>query len=326
MRTAAIEMERPGAPDVLRPVEREVGAPAPGEVLLRHTVIGVNYIDVQQRSGRYPLPAYPAVLGMEACGVVEALGAGVVELAPGDRVAYASPPVGAYAGRRCMPADRLVKVPGGIEDHAAGANLLRGLTAQYLLKGTCAIKRGDRVLVHAAAGGVGLILCQWAKHLGATVIGTVGTDAKADTAHAHGCDHAIVYTRGDFAARVRELTGAAGVDVVYDSIGGPTFEGSLASLRPRGLLVSYGTAAGPIAPFDLFRLNRLGSLFVTSPSIFTYTKARSELVERADDFFAAILSGAIRIEPGHRFTLADAAHAHEALEARATSGAVSLVP
>jgi NADPH2:quinone reductase len=319
-------MERPGAPDVLRLVEREVSAPGPGEALVRHTVIGVNYIDVQHRTGRYPLPAYPAALGMEACGVIEALGPDVAGLAVGDRVAYASPPVGAYAGRRCMPTDRLVKVPAGVGDHAAGANLLRGLTAQYLLKGTCTIRRGDRVLVHAAAGGVGLILCQWAKHLGATVIGTVGTDAKAETARAHGCDHPIVYTREDFAARVRELTDGAGVDVVYDSIGGPTFEGSLASLRPRGLMVSYGTAGGPIPPFDLYRLNRLGSLFVTSPSIFTYTKARGELVERAEDFFAAIRSGAVRIEPGHRFALADAAGAHKALEARATTGSVSLAP
>ena len=193
---------------------------------------------------------------------------------------------------------------GSVDDYAAGANLLRGLTAQYLLKGACTIKRGDRVLVHAAAGGVGLILCQWAKHLGATVIGTAGTDGKTEVARAHGCDHPIVYTREDFAARVRELTDGAGVDVVYDSIGGPTFEGSLASLRPRGLLASYGTAAGPIPPFDVYHLNRFGSLFLTTPSIFTYTKARDELVERAGDFFAAVLSGAVRIEAGHRFALA----------------------
>jgi NADPH2:quinone reductase len=275
-------MERPGAPDVLHVVEREAGPPAPGEALVRHALVGVNYIDVQQRTGRYPLPAYPAVLGMEACGIVEALGTDVETLRIGDRVAYASPPPGAYAERRCMPADRLVKVPDGIDDFSAGANLLRGLTAQYLLKGTCRIKAGDRILVHAAAGGVGLILCQWAKHLGAAVIGTAGS--------------------------------------------GPTFEGSLASLRPRGLMVSYGTAAAPVPPFDIFRLNRLGSLFLTSPSIFTYTRARDELVERADDFFAAIAAGAVRIEPGSRFALAEAAHAHAALEARATTGAVALIP
>ena len=326
MQTRVVVMERPGAPDVLRIVEREAGAPAPGEALVRHSVVGVNYIDVQHRTGRYPLPAYPAALGMEACGVVEVLGADVDELAVGDRVAYASPPVGAYAERRCMPADRLVKVPDGVADFAAGANLLRGLTAQYLAKSTYPIAAGAHVLVHAAAGGVGLILCQWAKHLGATVIGTVGSNAKADIARERGCDHPIVYTREDFAARVRELTGGAGVDVVYDSIGGPTFEGSLASLRPRGVLASYGTAAGPIPPFDVFRLNRLGSLFLTSPSIFTYTKARDELVERAGDFFAAVLSGAIRIDAGHRFALADAASAHAALEARASTGGVALVP
>ena len=326
MKTSTVVMERPGAPDVLRLIERDIGAPGAGEALVRHTVIGVNYIDVQHRTGRYPLPAYPATIGMEGCGVVEALGSGVTGIGIGDRVAYACHPVGAYAHRRVMPADRLVKVPEGVDDYAAGANLLRGLTAQYLVKGTWTVKPGDRILVHAAAGGVGLILCQWAKHLGATVFGTVGSDAKIEIARAHGCDHPIVYTREDFAVRVRELTGGVGVDVVYDSIGAPTFDGSLASLRSRGLLASYGTAAGPIPPFDLFRLNHLGSLFVTSPSIFTYTKARDELVQRADDFFAAVRAGIVRIERGHRFALADAAQAHEAMQARTTTGGVALTP
>jgi NADPH2:quinone reductase len=319
-------MERPGAPDVLRVVEREAADPRLGEVLVRQTVLGVNYIDVQHRTGRYPLPEYPAAIGMEACGVVERTGPGVTGVVVGDRVAYACPPVGAYTELRCMAADRLVKVPGGVEDYVAGANLLRGLTAQYLLKGTRLIKPGDHVLVHAAAGGVGLILCQWAKHLGATVLGTVGSEAKAAAAREHGCDHPILYTKDDFAARVREVTDGAGVDVVYDSVGGPTFERSLASLKPRGMLASYGTAGGPIPPFDISRLNALGSLFVTSPSIFTYTKARAELVERAADFFACVLSGVVRIAPGHRFPLEEATRAHEALQARATTGAVALIP
>ena len=319
-------MERPGAPEVLRVVARETAAPQPGEVLLRQTVLGVNYIDIQHRTGRYPLPAYPAAIGMEACGVVERLGEAVNAIAVGDRVAYASPPVGAYAEMRCMPAERLVKVPEGVEDYVAGANLLRGLTAQYLLKGTCTIKRGDRVLVHAAAGGVGLILCQWAKHLGATVLGTVGSEAKAEVARAHGCDHPILYADEDFAARTRELTGGEGVNVVYDSVGAPTFERSLACLKTRGLLVSYGTAGGSIPAFDVSRLNALGSLFVTSPSIFTYTKARAELLERAADFFAAVGAGIVRIVPGHRFPMEDAVRAHQALQARATTGAVALIP
>ncbi len=319
-------MERPGAPEVLRIVARETAAPQPGEVLLRQTVLGVNYIDVQYRTGRYPLPAYPAAIGMEACGVVERIGEAVNGIAVGDRVAYASHPVGAYAETRCMPAERLVKVPEGVDDYVAGASLLRGLTAQYLLKGTCTIKRGDRVLVHAAAGGVGLILCQWAKHLGATVLGTVGSEAKAEAARAHGCDHAILYSREDFAARTRALTGGEGVDVVYDSVGAPTFERSLACLKTRGLLVSYGTAGGPIPAFDVSRLNVLGSLFVTSPSIFTYTKARAELLERAADFFAAVRAGIVCIGPGHRFPMDDAVRAHQALQARATTGAVALIP
>lgn len=319
-------MERPGAPDVLRLVEGSAAQPQRGEALLRQTVLGVNYIDVQHRTGRYPLPAYPAAIGMEACGVVERLGEGVADLAVGERVAYASHPAGAYAERRCMPAERLVKVPAEIDDFTAGANLLRGLTAQYLLKGMRAIGPGVSVLVHAAAGGVGLILCQWARQLGATVLGTVGSDAKREKARAHGCEHPIVYTREDFVERTRELTGGAGVDVVYDSVGGPTFEGSLACLKRRGLMASYGTAGGPIAPLEVGRLNTLGSLFLTSPSIFTYTRTRAELVERAADFFAAVRSGIVRIEPGHRFALGDAAKAHEALQGRATTGAVALIP
>lgn len=322
----AVVMERPGAPGVLRAVTRDVPAPRAGEVLLRQAVLGVNYIDVQHRSGRYPLPEYPAVIGMEACGVVEQIAEGVTGFRKGERVAYASHPVGAYAELRCMPADRLVKVPDGIDDYTAGANLLRGLTAQYLVKGTCILKPGDRVLVHAAGGGVGLILCQWAKHLGATVIGTASSEEKAALAGRHGCDHAILYTREPFERKVREITNGEGVDVVYDSVGGPTFEGSLACLRPRGLLVSFGSAGGPIPPFDVFRLNALGSLFLTSASIFTYTKARAELLERAADFFAAVKSGAVRIAKGRTFPMEEAAQAHEALQGRATTGAVALTP
>ena len=325
MRAHVVLIRAPGEPEVLELHERELGAPAPGEALVRQTCAGVNYIDIQHRSGRYPQPAYPAGVGVEAAGVVEAIGAGVTEVVPGDRVAYVTIPPGAYASARLISAERLVPVPAAIDDVTAGANLLRGFTAQYLVKSTYAVKAGDVVLLHAAAGGVGVILGQWARHLGATVIGTVGSDAKVEIARRNGCEHVIVYTREDFAKRVRELTDGVGAHVVYDGVGATTFEGSLASLRPRGTLCTYGTPSGPIPPFDVFQLNRLGSLYLTSPSNFTYTRDRGEMLERARDFFDAIARGIIRIETPHRYPLAEAARAHADLQARRTAGGVALL-
>jgi NADPH:quinone reductase len=321
-----VVMTGPGAPDVLRYEAHEPAAPGENEVLLRQTAIGLNYIDIQHRTGRYPLPHYPSPIGTEAAGVVEAVGSAVRDLAPGDRVAYSSLPIGAYADRRCMSADRLVKLPDGLSDDVAAAIMTKGLTAHYLLFTTFPVKRGDTILVHAAAGGVGLLLCQWAKQLGATVIGTVGNEEKAALARRHGCDHAILYTREDFAAAVKRLTQGRGVPVVYDSVGKDTFEGSLSCLAPRGTLVTFGTASGAIPPFDLFRLNGLGSLYVTSPAFVTHTRERGELLARAAQLFAAVEAGVLRIEIGRRYSLADAARAHTDLQGRRTSGASILVP
>jgi NADPH2:quinone reductase len=321
-----IVMTSPGPPEVLRYEEYAPPAPGADEVLLRQTAIGLNYIDIQHRSGRYPLPHYPSPIGTEAAAVVEAVGSDVRDLAPGDRVAYSSFPIGAYADRRVMPADRLVKLPDGLADDVAAAIMTKGLTAHYLLFTTFAVKRGDTILVHAAAGGVGLILCQWAKHLGATIIGTVGSAEKAALARHHGCDHPIVYTSEDFAVAVKRLTGGQGVPVVYDSVGRDTFEQSLTCLAPRGTLVSFGTASGPIPPFDLFRLNGLGSLYVTSPAFVTHTKERGELLGRAAQLFAAVTDGIVRVEIGQRYGLAEAARAHADLQARRTRGASILLP
>src|SRR5688572_17093214 len=248
--TFAIRIHQTGGPEVMRWEKIEVGKPGPGEVRLRHTAVGLNYIDVYQRSGLYPIQT-PATPGLEAAGVVEEVGDDVTELKAGDRVAYASPPMGAYAEARLMPADRLVKLRAEISDKQAAAMMLRGMTARYLLRQTYAVKRGDRILIHAAAGGVGLIVCQWAKHLGATVIGTVGSDEKAALVKAHGCDHPIVYTREDFVARVTELTNGEKVAVVYDSVGKDTFMKSLDCLKPMGMMVSFGQSSGPVAPFDI---------------------------------------------------------------------------
>jgi NADPH2:quinone reductase len=321
-----VVMTSPGPPDVLRYEDYEPPAPGAHEVLLRQTAIGLNYIDIQHRTGRYELPRYPSPIGTEAAGVIEAVGSAVRDLAPGDRVAYSSFPIGAYADRRCMPADRLVKLPADLSDDVAAAIMTKGMTAHYLLFTTFPVKPGDTILVHAAAGGVGLILCQWAKHLGATIIGTVGSAEKAALARRHGCDHAIVYTRDDFAAAAKRLTAGRGVAVVYDSVGKDTFEQSLSCLAPRGTLVSFGTASGPIPPFDLFRLNGLGSLYVTSPAFVTHTRERGELLERAARLFAAVETGTVRVEIGQRYGLADAARAHADLQARRTSGASILLP
>ncbi len=325
MKSRVVVMDRPGGPEVLRVEEREVGAPSAGQVLIRQAAAGVNYIDLQHRSGRYPLPSYPAVIGMEAAGVVEAIGTGVSEWKLGDRVAYTTPPPGGYAEWRIMPADRLVPVPAGLDMVLVASSILRGLTAHYLIKGTFEVARGHVIVVHAVAGGVGQIVCQWAKHLGATVIGTVGSDEKVQLARAFGCDHVIVTSREDLAARVKDITNGRGADVVYDAIGPATFDSSLASLKSRGLLVSYGTASGPLPPLDIFRLNHLGSLYVTSPALLTYTKDRTELLMRAKEYFEALQSGAVKIEVRHRFPLADAAEAHRDLGGRKTTGAIALV-
>jgi NADPH2:quinone reductase len=319
-------MLEPGGPEVLRYEAYAVGAPGPREALIRHTAVGLNYIDLHHRTGRYALPHYPSPIGLEAAGVIEAVGAEVRGLAVGDRVAYSAPPIGAYADRRCMPVEPLVPLPAEIPDELAAGILTKGLTAHYLIFTTYAVKPGDTILVHAAAGGVGLMLCQWAAHLGATVIGTVGTDEKAALARAHGCSHTIVYTREDFVARVRALTGGKGVPVVYDSVGRDTFEGSLRCLAPRGLLASFGTASGPIPPLDLFRLNTMGSLYVTSPAFVTHTSARPELLKRARDLFDAIASGIVKMSVSNRYKLAEAARAQEDLRARRTTGVSILVP
>jgi len=319
-------MTEPGPPAVLRHGPYEVGDPGPGEVRLRQTAIGLNYIDIQHRTGRYPLPSYPSPIGMEAAGVIEAVGAGVTEFGLGERIVYSSAPIGAYADTRLMPADRLVPLPDDVSDEIAAAIFTKGLTAHYLLFTTYPVKRGDTILVHAAAGGVGLLLCQWAKHLGARVIGTVGSPEKAAIARAHGCDAAILYREQDVVAAVREFTGGKGVPVVYDSVGKDTIEASLKCLAPRGLLVSFGTASGPILPLDLFRLNTLGSLYVTSPAFVTHTSDRRELLARAAALFAAIRDGVLAVEVHARYALKDAARAHEDLQARRTVGASILVP
>ena len=322
----AIRIHRTGGPDAMQWEDVELGAPGPGEVRIRHEAVGLNYIDVYFRTGLYPAPSLPFSPGMEGAGVVEAVGEGVGALAAGDRVAYAAPPIGAYAEERLMPADRVVKVPAGIDARQAAAMMLQGMTVEYLLRRTFPVRSGDTILFHAAAGGVGLIACQWAKHLGATVIGTVGSDEKAELARTHGCDYPIVYTRENFTERVRELTDGAGVPVVYDAVGRDTFEGSLDCLRPRGMLVSFGQASGKIEPFDVGILSARGSLYVTRPTLMTYTASRADLEASAQALFDVVGSGAVRITVNQTFPLADAANAHRALESRQTTGSTILLP
>ncbi len=324
--TRAIRIHEPGGPDVLRWEEVEVGEPGDGQVRLAQSAVGLNYIDVYQRTGLYPLPELPATLGLEAAGTVEAVGPGVEDLSPGDRVAYASPPVGAYAEARLMPADRVVKLPDGISDVQAAGMMLQGMTVHYLIRRTYRVKPGDTVLFHAAAGGVGLIACQWLKHLGATVIGTAGSEEKAALARAHGCDHTILYRMESVPERVRALTGGAGVPVVYDSVGKDTFEGSLDSLAPLGMLVSFGNASGPVPPFNPGVLSAKGSLYLTRPTLMTYTAKREDLVAAAEDLFSVVTSGAVKIEVNQTYPLAEAAQAHRDLEARKTTGSTVLLP
>ncbi len=322
----AIVLSETGGPENLRWQEVTVGEPGPGQVRLRHTAIGLNFIDVYHRTGLYPLPSLPAVIGLEAAGVVEAVGPGVSDLTVGSRVAYASPPAGAYAEVRLMPADRLVALPDGIDEAHAAAMMLKGMTAEYLLCRTYKVKAGDTILVHAASGGVGLIVCQWAKHLGVQVIGTVGSDAKAELARAHGCDHPIVYTRENFVDRVKALTGGAGVAVVYDSVGKDTFMGSLDCLAPMGMMVSFGNASGAVPAFEPGILSAKGSLFLTRPTLMTYTAKRADLVASARALFEVVLKGTVTIEINQRYPLRDAAQAHRDLEARKTTGSTLLMP
>jgi NADPH2:quinone reductase len=318
----AIRIHETGGPEVLRWEEVEAGAPGPGQVRLRQEAVGLNFIDVYHRTGLYP-QALPFTPGTEGAGIVAAIGPGVAGLSVGDRVAYAGP-IGAYAEERLIDADRLVKLPDGISSEQAAAAMLQGMTVHMLLRRVHRLEAGETILVHAAAGGVGLILCQWAKALGATVIGTVSTDDKAELARAHGCDHPIVYTRQDFVAEVERITNGAKVPVVYDSVGKDTFAKSLDCLAPRGLMVSFGNASGPVEPISPLVLSQKGSLFLTRPTLFSYVATRAELEAAAAELFAMILDGKVRVEVKQRFLLQDAAAAHRALEARETTGSTVL--
>jgi len=320
----AIRFHETGGPEVLRWEELELPSPGPGQARVRHAACGINFVDCYQRSGLYAMPL-PAVAGNEGAGVVEAVGPGVVLVKPGDRVAYAGAP-GAYSEARNIAADRLCLLPEGISFEQAAAMMLKGLTVQYLIRRTYRVQAGDTVLWHAAAGGVGLIACQWLKALGAVVIGTAGSDEKCGLARAHGADHCINYRTGDFAARVRELTGGEGVPVVFDSVGRDTFAGSIACLRPLGLLAIFGNASGPVPPVDPALLAQKGSLYLTRPTLNTYSAKRADLEAGARELFDIVLSGKVKIETGRRYELKDAAQAHRDLEARATTGSGILVP
>ncbi|MGB7480913.1 MAG: quinone oxidoreductase [Burkholderiaceae bacterium] len=321
----AIRMQKTGGPEVMEYVDVEVGEPGPGQARVRNHACGLNYIDVYFRNGLYP-QALPAGLGMEGAGVVEAVGEGVTHLQPGDRIAYACQPPGAYAEARVMPAAQLVKLPRSIGFDTAAAMMLQGLTVQYLFRRTFHLRGGETILFHAAAGGVGLIACQWARALGVTMIGTVGSDEKAALAKAHGCAHTINYNKENFVERVKEITEGRGVPVVYDSIGKDTFTGSLDCLAPLGMMVSFGSASGPVPPFGLQELASRGSLFVTRPTLFTYTARRADLEEMAADLFGMVEGGKIKIEINQRYALADVAQAHRDLEARKTTGSTILIP
>ncbi|MDP1607116.1 MAG: quinone oxidoreductase [Rhodocyclaceae bacterium] len=321
----AIRIYETGGPEVLRWEEVSMTDPAPGEARVRHAAVGLNFIDIYFRSGRYPLQL-PSGLGLEGAGVVEAVGSAVTEVQVGDRVAYAGGPPGAYAEVRNIPADRLVRLPDAIDLKTAAAMMLQGMTAQYLLRRTFRVQANDKILIQAAAGGVGLIVCQWAKALGATVIGTVSSDAKAAMAKAHGCDHPIVYTRENFVERVKEITGGEGVPVVYDSVGGDTFMKSLDCLRPLGMMVTFGQSAGPVAPVDTQELSKRGSLFMTRPSLFTYIAKRADLLQSAQELFDMVASGRVKIEVNQTYALKDVAQAHTDLAARKTTGSTILIP
>jgi len=321
----AIRFHETGGPEVLRFDEVEVGDPGPGQVRLRHTAIGVNFIDTYQRSGLYPVPAKPQVAGSEGAGVVEAVGPDVDALAVGDRVAYTGL-LGAYCEERLAPADRLVKLPDAISEEQAASMMLKGMTVQYLIHRTYPAQTGETVLWHAAAGGVGLIACQWLSALGVRVIGTMSTDEKAELARAHGCTHTVIYSRESFPERVLEITGGAKLPVVYDSVGRSTWEGSLDCIRPRGLMVSFGNASGSVGQVDVIVLSRKGSLYLTRPTLGTYIGTRAELEGTASSLFDAVTSGKVKIRTSARYPLAEAAQAHRDLEGRKTTGSVVLVP
>jgi NADPH2:quinone reductase len=326
METKAVRIHQTGGPEVLSYETTDVPGPGPGEALVRHHAVGLNFIDVYLRSGLYPLAQLPAGLGFEAAGVVEAVGDGVEDLKAGDRVAYAGGPPGAYAQTRVIAADRLVKLPAALDFETGAAMMLQGMTAEYLIRRTYEVQSGDVVLFHAAAGGVGLIACQWLNHLGATVIGTVGSEEKATLARAHGCHHTINYRERDVAESVREITDGKGVRVVYDSVGKSTWEGSLDCLQPRGLMVSYGNASGPVSEVNLGILAQKGSLYVTRPTLFTYTASREDLVLSAGRLFQVVGDGAVKIEINQRYKLEDVATAHRDLEGRKTTGSTIMLP
>ena len=316
----AVRFHQTGGPEVLRLESVEVGDPGPGEARVRHVAVGLNFADTYFRSGLYPLPPLPAGIGVEAAGVVEAVGKGVVNVKRGDRVAYTGSPLGAYSTARVMPAAVLVKLPDAIAFETAAAMMMRGLTSAYLMRRIWPLKAGDPILLHAAAGGVGLIVSQWAKLLGLTVIGTVSTEAKAEVARAHGCDYVIRYDQEDVAAAVKSITGGAGVPVAFDSVGKATYQGSMGALKKRGLLVNFGTASGPIPPFDLLQLAMHGSLYVTRPALADYIADPAERAELAGELFDHVASGRIRIEVNQHYDLADAQQAHRDLEGRKTTG------
>ena len=320
----AIRIHQTGGPEVMRWEEVEVGKPGPGEVLVRNTAVGLNFVDTYYRTGLYKMPL-PAVMGREGAGVVEAVGPKVKELKRGDRVAYVDP-AGSYAEMLLRPADRLVKIPAGISEQTAAAMILKGMTAQYLLRRTYKVKKGDIILVHAAAGGVGQILCQWGKHLGATVIGTVGSEAKAVLAKKAGCKHVIVTGQGPIAPRVKEITKGRGVPVVYDGVGKDTFMDSLDCLMPLGLMVTYGNASGAVPPFDPILLTQKGSLFVTRPTLGTYIARREDLRQSARELFAVVRQGKVKIAVNQAYPLREAAQAHRDLESRKTTGSTILIP
>lgn len=322
----AIRVHKTGGPEVLQWEDIEPGEPAAGQVRVRHTAVGLNFIDIYYRKGIYAAPQLPFIPGVEAAGVIEKIGGGVTEFKPGDRVAYPSSPIGAYTEVRVIAADRLVPIPADVDDRTAAAMMLKGTTAQYLLRRTYRVQPGDTILFHAAAGGVGLIACQWAKQLGATVIGTVSSEAKARLAAEHGCDHVIIYTKEDFVKRAREITKGEGVPVVYDSVGKDTFLQSLDCLRPLGMMVSFGQSSGLVPPFDIGQLSAKGSLFLTRPTSATYTAKRQDLLASARELFEVVGKGKVKIEIKQTFPLKDAAAAHRALEARATTGSTVLIP
>lgn len=321
----AVRIHETGGPEVMKLEDIEVSDPGPGQIRVRHTAVGLNFIDTYQRSGLYPVQL-PSGLGLEAAGVVDAVGEGVTHLQAGHRVAYGTGPLGAYSESHLVAADRVARLPATIGDRTAAAMMLKGMTAQYLLRRTYPVKEGDTILFHAAAGGVGLIACQWANHLGATVIGTVGSEEKAELAKAHGCHHTILYRTENVPEAVREITGGRMVPVVYDGVGKATWDASLDCLAPRGFMISFGNASGAVGPIDPMILSAKGSLYLTRPTLFHYTMTAEELQATADDLFRVVDSGAVRIEVNQTYALADVIQAHRDLEARKTTGATVLIP